>query len=135
MSCILRISGTDLNLADLLEISLVTDSIWEKGTPKISTKPDSKKHTNSGVRYVVSEADFDEFELQKADAIEYLEQNQNKIEEIMNLPGVEGACLDFGIHWRDVPVQCDNFPPKLIKLAGDLRLAIELSQYPPDVDD
>lgn len=130
MSCILRIAGTDLNLKHLLKVGLIPDSTWEKGSPRFSTKPDGEKNTRSGARYVVSDADFDEFEQQKYDAIEFLKRNKNQIQEIMNLPNIEGAGLDFGIYWRDVPVQCDNFPYELVKLAGSIGLGLELTQYP-----
>jgi hypothetical protein len=135
MSCILRVSGTELNIKSQLKIKLVPDSTWERGTPVLSNKPDGKKHSNSGARYVVSEADFDEFQVQKSDAVEFMEQNNSELIKIMNLPGIEGGCLDFGIYYRDVPVQCDYFPPELVLLAGRLGLGIELSQYPPDEDD
>lgn len=38
--------------------------------------------------------------------------------------------MDFGIARGDVAVQCDYFPPELIRLARELGLGIELSQYP-----
>lgn len=129
MSCILRINGTDLILNDLLKVNLIPSSTWEKGTPILSAMPEGKKYSNSGASYVVSEADFDEFEVQKYDAINFLERNNRQIMEIMHLPGIEGACLDFGINSKDVPVQCDHFPSELVKLSGKLGLGIELSQY------
>jgi hypothetical protein len=122
----LRVAGKDLNLRDLLEISLKPDSTWEKG----SRKSKNTKNASSGARYVVSEAEFDQFEQQKLDAIKFMKRNKDRIQEIMNLHGIDGADLDFGIYRRDVPVQCDNFPPHLVKLAGNLGLGIELSQYP-----
>lgn len=135
MSCILRVAGKDLNLKALLGINIVPDSTWEKGEPRSPSKPDGKKNSDSGANYVVSEADFDEFELQKNDAITFLMDNKNQIQEIMKLPGNDGAVLDFAINRRDVFVQYDNFPPKLIRLAGNLNLGIELSQYPISEDD
>ncbi len=38
------------------------------------------------------------------------------------MTGHEDACLDFAIEQRDVAIQCDFFPPELIKLAGALGL-------------
>ena len=135
MSCILRIAGKDLKLKDLLKIELTPDSTWEKGSPKFSRRPDGKKNTTSGARYVVSDAGFDAFEQQKLDALKFLERYKKQIKEILSLPNIEGACLDFGIYWRDVPVQCDNFPSNLVKLAGRLDLELELTQYLPDEED
>jgi hypothetical protein len=131
MSCILRVAGKDLNLKDLLKINLKPDSTYEKGSPRRK----GSKSSSSGARYVVSEADFDQFEQQKLDAIKFLKRNKDRIQEIMDLNGIDGADLDFGIHRRDVPVQCDNFPSDLIKLAGNLGLGLELSQYPSDEGD
>jgi len=66
----------------------------------------------------------------KKDVINYLIQNKNKIIKIQQLAGLDSLYLDFGIEQRDVAMQCDSFPPKLIKLAGELNLGIEISQYP-----
>lgn len=135
MSCILRIAGKDLELKSLLRVDLIPDSSWEKGMPRSPSKPDGKKNLNSGANYVVSEADLDEFDLQKMDAIEFLINYKTQIQEIMNLPGNDGGVLDFAISRRDVFVQYDNFPSKLISIAGSLGLSIELSQYPVNDDD
>ena len=135
MSCILRISGTDLSLDELEKIKFAPDSTWQKGTPKISNKPDGKKYMSTGARYIVSDADFDEFDIQKNEAIDFLNKNKRMIEEVIKLPSVEDASLDFGIERRDVAVQCDYFQPELLKLAGNLGLGIELSQYPIDEDE
>ena len=90
---------------------------------------------HSGAHYCVSEAEFNEFEKQKKDAIKYLNENEEKIESIQKLAGIESVFLDFGIEQRDVFVQSDFFPPELIRLAGKLGLGIELSQYPISDDD
>ena len=130
MSCVLRIIGKDLSINDLLDIKLETDSFWRKGEPRFSTKPEGEKRIDSGATYLVSDAEFEEFDIQTKEAIEYLNKNKKQIKSIMSLSGIDGSSLDFGIVWRDVAVQCDYFPPELIKIAGELGLGIELSQYP-----
>lgn len=135
MSCILRVSGIDLDLKELFQIKLDPDSIWEKGKPRLATKPNGEKHSTSGARYVVSEAGFDEFDKQTYAAIEFLKKHGNLIENIMILPGLDSGNLDFGIYRRDVAVQCDVFPSELVKLAGRFGLGIELSQYYKDQND
>ncbi len=122
----LRVAGEKLKLDTLLKIELKADSFWRKGDIKFK----NKKNLTSGARYLVSTADFDNFETQKTDAIRFLQDNEKSIKEIMGLPEVDGAELDFGIHKRDCIVQCDNFPPPLIKLAGKLGIGITLTQYP-----
>lgn len=134
MSCILRVVGTKFDFKELGRMNLIPDSTWEKDAPRLSTKPDGKKNTNSGATFVVSDAEFDDFEQQKYNAIDFLKRNKHQIQEILNFSGIEGAVLDFGIYWRNVPVQCDHFPAELVKLAGELGLGLELTQYPPDED-
>ena len=114
---------------------MVPDSTWQKGSLRIASKPDGKKYTSTGARYLVSDADFSEFDIQKNEAIEFLRNNKRLLEEAMKLPSVEDASLDFGIERRDVAVQSDYFQPELLKLAGNLGLGIELSQYPIDEDE
>ena len=135
MSCVLRIVGKDLRINDLLDIKLETDSFWSKGEPRFSTNPEGEKRKDSGATYLVSDAEFEDFDVQIKEAIEYLNKNKNQIKSIMSLSGIDGSSLDFGIVWRDVAVQCDYFPPELIQIAGELGLGIELSQYPPSDED
>jgi hypothetical protein len=131
MSCILRASGKKLNIDELLEIDLESDTHWIKGEPILLSKPDFKKCLTSGANYCVSDAEFYEFNIQKEEAIKYLTENKEKIKAIQSLTGLENLSLDFGIEQRDVAVQSDYFPPELIKLSGELNLGIEISQYPP----
>ena len=135
MSCVLRVIGEELNIEELLKIDSNPDTYWKKGEPRLKTKPNEKKHLHSGAHYCVSEAEFNEFEKQKEDVIKYLNENEEKIESIQKLAGIESVFLDFGIEQRDVFVQSDFFPPELIRLAGKLGLGIELSQYPPSDDE
>ena len=128
MSCMLRIGGVDLDVDKLLGINLKPNSIYRKGEPRT---PKSKSiNLTSGARYVASNADFDNFEEQKKDAISFLRDNASPIREIMSIPGHEGAELDFGINRRDVLVQSDSLPAELAKLAGELGIDIMLSLYP-----
>ena len=130
MSCMLRVGGVDLNVDRLLEFDLKPDSMYRKGEPQSPKSKSKSTHPTSGVRYVVSNADFDQFEEQKKDAINFMRDNACSIREIMSAAGVDGAELDFGIDKRDVFVQCDSFPAELVRLAGELGLDIMLSQYP-----
>jgi hypothetical protein len=45
--------------------------------------------------------------------------------------------LDFAIERRDVAVQCDYFPPDLVRIAGELGIGLMPSLYPAagDTDD
>ena len=130
MSCMLAITGYKLNIDKLLRFKLVPDTTWVKGEARISSRPNGKKRLTSGAKYLVSDAGFDNFKKQKSDTIKFLKHNKNIITKIMKMKKVDGGTLDFGIEMRDVAAQYDSFCPELIKLAGELGLGIELSQYP-----
>ena len=77
-----------------------------------------------------SDADFDEFPRQADEATAFLRNESEQVRRLCEWPGVEGVTLDFGVERRDVAVQCDVLPMELVRLAGSLGLAIEMSQYP-----
>ncbi|WP_218082142.1 hypothetical protein [Anthocerotibacter panamensis] len=71
MSCILRISGDSLDVDALLsQHSLPADSNWRKGESHILR---GKTHSDSGVSFVASEADLDEFNRQVTEAAAFLD--------------------------------------------------------------
>jgi hypothetical protein len=95
------------------------------------TRPEGKCHSESGARFLVSDADFDEFDIQKSEAIAFLRDHADVLRRIMAHPGVEDGYLDFGIARKEnVFSQCDFLPAELLKAAGDLGLGIEISHYP-----
>ena len=135
MACYLRVYGDELNVKELIETLEVKPSkVWEKGLPRFKSNP-NKLNKNSGFNIEISDAEWNEFEKQKEMAIEYLEIHKTILSSVISYSGVEGGYLDFGIEWRNEAVQSDSFPPILIKLAGQIGLGIELSQYPPDDED
>jgi len=134
MSCILRVVGEELNVNQLLKIDSNPDTYWIKGEPRLLSKPNENQHLRSGAHYCLSEADFNEFELQKEDVIKYLIKNEDKMKAIQQLSGVDDLYLDFGIEQRDVAIQSDYLPPELIQLAGKFGLGIRMSQFTPSDD-
>jgi hypothetical protein len=78
----------------------------------------------------VSEADFHQFNGQLKDAVEFLTESAAEVRRLVAFPGVTGVVLDFGIAWRDVVAQSDQFPAELVRLAGTCGIALELSHYP-----
>ena len=126
----LRISGVHLDIdALVIRKGLHPESVWRKGERR-STSTAAERNRDSGMNYCVSDAGFEEFEIQKSEAIEFLKRFGTEITDIVRTPGVEMAILDFGISRRDAIVQSDSFPPELVGLAGGLGLSLELSQYP-----
>ena len=84
----------------------------------------------SGVNISVSDADFDDLAGQIADTVLFLGTHTDAIRALRDFPGVEGVEVDFGIRRRDVYVQSDTFPAELVEIAGTLRIAVTLTQYP-----
>jgi len=134
MSCALRIDLGELDVDAVMKIiRLEPVSICKKGEPRFPSKPEKGTHLTNSVNFLVSDAEFEEFDQQKNEAISFLKNHQKDLRELIDLPGVYGE-LDFGICKRDVYMQCDRFPPELLILAGSIGLEIALSQYPPSDD-
>lgn len=95
----------------------------------------------SGAHVVASDADFDQFARQEAEATDFLRNHFEQLRRLRTFPGVESVTLDFGIERRNVYLQCDSLSPELIAAAGSLGLGISLSTYPgshespPDAED
>jgi hypothetical protein len=122
-----RATGFDFAVDKFLQQStLVPDSIWRKGERRLA----QRVHGGSGFSMVASQADMSNLKQQVEDAIAFLKANQGELEQLQNFLGVERMCLDFGIEDRDVAVQCDYFPPELLRVAGNLNVGIEVTRYP-----
>ena len=129
MGCILRLTGSNLAVDDLLAISTLKPyRVDRKGGP--GPLKSSPARARSGAHFSVSDRGFDDLAGQITDAIAYLEVNDAAIRRLAGFPGVESAVLDFGIEWRDVAAQFDHFPSRLLLLAGSLGLGLDLSHYP-----
>lgn len=131
MSCILRISGENLDVDDFIFQSKVSPyTIYYKGAPEIKSKPEGQKNGRSGCHITVSKAHFTEFEKQVADAIKFLQEHRGKLYHIDITQGIEFATLDFGVEYNPEKfVQSKYFPKELIKLSGELGVDIEISIY------
>jgi hypothetical protein len=138
MSCILTIRGKSFDVDAFIDKSKLRPYKKSyKGQPRLKTKPNSDKLSYSHLSIETSKADFDNLDKQIADTIRYLKRNKDKLAHINTTKGIDHAVLDFGIDLRidrkNVLCQSDKFPSKLLKLAGDLGLDIELSIYPVDM--
>lgn len=127
VSCVLRVTGPLLDI-DALSEALAIDPYrtFRKG----EARGLRKIHETSGICFEVSDAEFEEFDLQIQDAVQFLTENAKVLAVISGFPGVEHALLDFGIEKREVAVQCDYLPADVLRLAGNLGLGIVLSHYP-----
>jgi hypothetical protein len=120
MSCMLRISGANLDVTTMLaQHPLPGQKVWRKGEPRVLK---GKFHVDSGANVVVSEADFDQFDLQVTDATEILELHTNALANIVAYPGVEDVVFDF---WhRIVRRSCDDefvLPTRVYSIGSQCR--------------
>ena len=133
MGCVLRASGSAFEPDAFLKGSTLSPSkVWRKGEarPRIG-QMDGTTRSASGINVAVSNADFSDLRQQVQDAIGFLQSNRIELVPLTSFPGVEDVSLDFGIVWRhDVLTQTDSLPSELVRLAGELRLGVEISHYP-----
>ena len=134
MSVVLRVWGRNLDIESAIDtISLGPCSIARCGERK---SPSSTSNFDvfdmSGVGFCVSDAGFSEFSLQVEQTIDFLDQHFDEIKLLLSVSGVDQAALCFGVTRRDVVVEVTRFPSRLINLAGQLGLGVELSQYPSE---
>ncbi|WP_406699433.1 hypothetical protein V5E97_11235 [Singulisphaera sp. Ch08] len=137
MVAVLRADGTLFDPEQFIaESNLEACKLYRKDEPLFpKSKPEGKKHSTSGITFIASNADFHDFCGQIEEATSFLEINWNELSRLRDFPGIESVTLDFGIAQRDVMVQCDFLPPSLIRLAGELGLGIEITQYPTGEDE
>ncbi len=88
---------------------------------------------NGTAHFQVSDGRFEDFKTQTLDAVRFLQENELTLQAALSQSGASGV-LDFAVAWRDVAVQVDTFPPELVRLAGRVGLALEISRYPSSDD-
>jgi hypothetical protein len=138
MSCILTLAGKDLDVDDFIKKSKLRPyKVSYKGQPRLKTKPEGEKLTYSLLSVETSKADFSDLQKQIKDTIRYLERNKEKLTHISLTNKVQHVTLNFGIdlkvNRKNILTQSELLPSKLLKLAGDLGIDIELSLFPIDL--
>jgi hypothetical protein len=96
-----------------------------------------KVQTLYRISFDVSKRDWDDFDGQVKDAINFLRKYNYEIYELLNQYDYSDAYLDFPIYSRltyngtgdDIANQNDHLPHELITLAGGLHLGIEMAIY------
>jgi hypothetical protein len=75
---------------------------------------------------------------QVVDAIAFLKKHKATLARLRAIPEVEDVRLDFALDLRidreNVFAQFDYLPPELVSLAGALRIGLEISIYPRDLE-
>ncbi|MBX3741259.1 MAG: hypothetical protein KF712_09735 [Akkermansiaceae bacterium] len=120
----------------LATVQLEPDRIWQKGEPRVKSKPDGRLNESSGVNFVVSDADFRDFDVQLRDAIGFINGNRRCLELIREFPSVDWFALDFGIELRDAAIHSDILTPEFLLAAASIGISVEFSHYPhhPDAE-
>jgi hypothetical protein len=132
--CVLRVSSKRKTLTDFLSASRIPyyDN-HDKCTPQKYGREKGKPFGYAGFKSSVSERDWDDLPGQITDAVRFLQRYKAKLKQLREEYKVD-LSLDFPYHVRigtnNVAVQCDFLPPKLIALAGELGIGIELTLYP-----
>ncbi|MBC7557440.1 MAG: hypothetical protein H7195_10830 [Chryseobacterium sp.] len=141
MSCILLIEGENFNVTEFLRVAKMDPYEkhlkGEKRPFKRTGVPDI--YESSGCRFTLSEADFDNFELQKIETINYLKNNFEKLKEIytFGLTETEIPSIAFGIENKMGEFWCQSelLQLELLKLSSELNFEIEISLYHSTLDD
>lgn len=131
MATVIRAVGSDFDVDAFLDgCTFPVCHVYRRGEPLFPTHLEGRRNRLSGVSIDVSDTDFGPLVEQVVEAIEFLRSEAEQIRRLVEWPGVEGVTLDFGIEWRNVAAQCDHLPAELVRLAGGLGLALEVSHYP-----
>ena len=129
MSAVIKARGEHFDVDAFLNgCTLPVCSVYRRGQPIFRRA--GPVHMSSGVHVVASDADFDQFARQEAEATGFLRNHFEQLRRLRTFPGVESVTLDFGIERRNVYLQCDSLSPELIAAAGSLGFGITLSTYP-----
>jgi hypothetical protein len=124
MACHLWITG-DFNPERLLAL-IDWEAEWHrKGEPTKGGEP----FKWSVIYLSVSDAGFDQFDVQVADTIEFLTQESAALNIIRSMPGVNEMVLVFGVAQHNQPSYGYTFPVRLLELAGRHSVNVQISLY------
>jgi hypothetical protein len=132
MSCLLRICGKkSLNIDEFdFDSHLKPTTVHRKGDFDFR----KLKIKKSQILFTASNADNSDLSKQIKDAIKFLKKNEIYLKTICLNKKIEYSALDFSfnsrINRKTVAVQHDYFPSELVRLAGNLNIAIWLTQWP-----
>ena len=127
--CVLRASGAKFLPAEFLARSSFTPcNVFHSGEPRGS----ASVWDTSGFTVEVSAASGEEFHKQIEDAILFLHRYRDELNLLAQMKELEDLRLDFGVSRKNGFLQCSYLPPELLRLAGNLRIGIEISIYGAD---
>ena len=106
--CVLRVAGKELQIPSSLEVLATFDE---------------------GANINVSNAEREEFEIQKNDAVRFLQIQASALQELTSQKGYEGGSLDFGVTDEHMWSKSYGFHPELITLAAQYQFELMVSIY------
>ena len=133
--CTLRIAGEFFDVDSFLASStLRPSSVFRKGEPRRpNSAPNGPVNRDSMVCITASDADWSDLPAQIREVENFLASNLAELIRIPEFPGVDQFVLDFPIELRvgrrDIAAQSDHFPATLVRAAGAIGLALELTIY------
>ncbi len=133
--CILRAQGKTFDVSRYLAQSgLTAINVFRAGEPLLPlSKPDGKRLEFSGFTVNVSDASWENVDMQAQDAIDFLKEHEHDITLLRSAPGLEYLALDFPVDLRIDGVnnfaQYEYIPQELVSRAGASGIGIEISIY------
>ena len=137
MSALLRAHGKDFDVDEFIKNSNLTiHKISRAGSPARPTiDPNGRKLKRSGLTVIVSNADFETFELQLKESFYFIRDNIDELRRLAQFPGVQSFVIDFGANIYPPGYSSFRFPYPLLCMAGEVKVDLELSVYPAEADE
>jgi hypothetical protein len=137
--CVLYVTGENFDPHSVLAaIILQPYQIFRKGDLRSPGSKTTKLHRVAGFKCDVSRSDGILSE-EITDAIKFLRQHEADIRHLRSVTEVTSMTLDFGINsrldGRTCVVQIERLPLPLLELCGSIGVEIELSLYPPQMQE
>lgn len=132
MACLLKVEGQEFDVdAYLARGVLAPSGVYRRGEARFPTLRGARKSLRSGFNIAVSKKESSDFAGQVRDALGFLARHRRAIRALRRRKGVECATLEFGVERQpNAAVQAQAFPEELVRIAGELGLALGLSLYP-----
>jgi hypothetical protein len=128
--CFLKAFSQTTSFGDFAKYTtLPVYSIHDKGEPRSA----DSTHKVNRISFDVSKKDWNDFQGQILDATEFLERYFEELKVFIEQHDIDEILLDFPIYSRlgeNIANQNDRLPAKLLRLAGNLNIDIEISTYP-----
>ena len=129
MCCVLRASGPAFDVDAFLRTSdWKPCAVYHQGDKRYPRG--EKRCDRSGFNLDIGDVEEDDLDKQIEQSIDFLRLNEEEITRLRHYPGLESMGLDFGVDFKDSPIQSYRFPAVLVGLAGALGLELEVTLYP-----